>query len=52
MALLPQIRRTSRSLAVKIPKDLPDLHEVEVGDHAEFEPLEERTFRIKLVKSR
>ncbi len=51
MALRRQIRRTGRSLAVTIPKDLADLYEVEEGDHAEFEPLGERTFRIKLVRS-
>ncbi len=44
-----QIRKTGRSLAITIPKDLVDLYEVEAGDHAEFEPLGDRTFRIKLV---
>ncbi len=37
MALLRQIRRTGRSLAITIPKDLADLYEVEAGDLAEFE---------------
>ena len=50
MALRRQIRRTGRSLAITIPKDLADLYEVEAGDQAEFEPLGERTFRIKLVR--
>ncbi len=50
MALMPQIRRTGCSLAITIPKDLADLYEVEEGDQAEFEPLGERTFRIRLVR--
>ncbi len=50
MALQRQIRRTGRSLAITIPKDLVDLYEVGDGNQADFEPLGERTFRIKLVR--
>ncbi len=50
MALKRQIRRTGRSLVVAMPKDLVDLYEVGEGDYAEFEPLGERTFRIKPVR--
>ncbi len=50
MALRRRIRRTGRSLAITIPKDLADLYEVEVGDQAEFEPLGECIFRITLVR--
>lgn len=49
MALRRQIRRTGRSLAITIPKDLADLYEVEEGDQAEFEPLGEHSFRMRLV---
>ncbi len=50
MARRRQIRRTGRRLAITIPKNLADLYEVEEGDQAEFEPLAERAFRIKLIK--
>ncbi len=50
MVLQRRIRRTGRSLAIPIPKDLADLYEVEEGDQAESEPLGERAFRIKLVR--
>ncbi len=51
MARRRQIGRTGRRLAITIPKNLADLYEVEEGDQAEFEPLGERAFRIKLIKS-
>lgn len=35
---------------VAVPKDLTDLYDVDERDHAEFEPMGERTFRIKLVR--
>ncbi len=50
MPLKRQIRRTGRSLAITIPKDLVDLYEIGEGDFAEFEPLGERTFRIRFVR--
>ncbi len=50
MALRRQIRRTGRSLAITIPKDLVDLYEVGDGEHAEFEPRGDRIFRIEPVK--
>ncbi len=51
MALWLHLRGTGRSLALAIPKDLVDLYEVGEGNQAEFERLEERTFRIRLVRS-
>ncbi|MEE9236531.1 MAG: hypothetical protein V3U52_01905 [Thermoplasmata archaeon] len=50
MALMRQIKRTGCNLAITIPEDLADLYEVEEGNRAEFKPLGERTFRIRLVR--
>ncbi len=51
MPLTRKLRKIGGSVLVAIPKDLVDLYEVEDGDRAEFEPLGERTFRIRLVRS-
>ena len=50
MTLTRKVRRSGRSLAVTIPGDLASLYDLKEGDQAEFEPLGDRTFRIKLVK--
>ncbi len=50
MPLTRKVRRIGGSLVVAVPKDFVDLYDVDEGDAAEFEPLGERTFRIKLLR--
>lgn len=49
MTLIRKLRRTGGSLLVAIPKDLVDYYDISKGEVAMFEPLGERTLRVKIV---
>ena len=51
MAIRRKVRMCGESLSITIPKQIAALHDINVGDYIEFEPIGFGEFKIKMVKN-
>ncbi len=50
MGIKRKVRMCGESLAITIPSQIAELHNIHEGDYMEFEPIGSREFRIKKVE--
>jgi AbrB family looped-hinge helix DNA binding protein len=50
MAIKGKVRMCSESLAITIPSQIAELHNIKEGDYMEFTPIGTGEFRIKKVE--
>ena len=49
MPLKRKVRKTGESLAITMPSQIAELHDIHEGDYVEFTPIGTEEFRIKKV---
>ena len=47
MAIKRKVRMCGESLAITIPSQIAELHDIKVGDYMEFTPIGSGKFRLK-----
>lgn len=51
MGIKRKVRMTGKSLAVTIPSQIAQLHDINEGDFLEFTPIGSGEFRIKKIRN-
>ena len=52
MGIKRKVRICGESLAITIPSQIAELHDIKEGDYMEFEPIGYEEFKLKKVKER
>jgi hypothetical protein len=49
MGIKRKVRMCGESMAITIPSQIAELHDIKVGDYMEFEPIGSGEFKLKKV---
>jgi antitoxin component of MazEF toxin-antitoxin module len=52
MGVRRKVRMCGESMAITIPSQIAELHDIKEGDYMEFEPIGTGEFRIKRLRNR